>query len=106
EREQITETRDERDQTIVVNPVHVWSRLEVAAGNEETSSAGDVVFVAVENEIRSLWLNGTEREATRDLTANQQFRLIEWRASHPELNNEEAVGLCQKLMNGGLIVIG
>jgi len=102
EREQGTETKSERN-TLLVNPVHVWSRLEVAMVNEGESQPGDVVFVAVADQIRSLWLTDVQSKATRSLTKGQPMQWNAWRMQHPELNAEQAEALCQELIDGGLI---
>lgn len=105
QREQEKRTRDERKTTIKVNPVHVWSRLEVAASDEHGAQSGDVVFFVIEHEVRSLWLTTTKRHAVRDLAKNQQIPWAQWRDDHPELSDDETQALCQELSQSGLVAI-
>jgi len=105
QREQRNETTNDQHKTILVNPVHVWSRLEVAATDEHGTHSGEVVFVVVDQEIRSLWLKAARQHAARKLTTKQQIPWAEWRNNHPQLTDDEISTLCRELIDGGLIVV-
>ena len=90
---------------IRVNPVCVWTRLEVATVADDESRSGDVVFLAVGTQVRSLWLTNTQYSAAQYLISHNPTTLTAWKASIPQMNTEGHDTLCRELVEGGLVAI-
>ncbi|MBX9792498.1 MAG: hypothetical protein K2Y37_26655 [Pirellulales bacterium] len=95
--------RSEPNQTLQVNPIHVWSRLTIAGGDDSLDGE-NTVFVAVGQQVRSLWLTADQIDAVRDLMQNKRVVLSDWTARHPQVKDPEQ--LSQKLIEGGLVALG
>lgn len=97
------ETQEQTNQAMQVNPIHVWSRMTIADNQPISPGEDNVLFLAVGQEIRSLWLDAVQIAAVRDLTQHNPTTLAAWSASHPELTNAEQ--LCQELIAAGLLAM-
>ena len=97
------EQRLEPNQELQVNPIHVWSRLTIAGGDDGVHDRDNAIFVAVGQQVRSLWLSADQIEAVRDLARINRATLAEWIARHPQVEHPEQ--LCRKLIEGGLVAV-
>jgi hypothetical protein len=97
------EPQEPTNQEMQVNPIHVWSRMTIADTQPTTPGEDNVLFLAVGQEIRSLWLNVEQIKAVRDLILHNATTLAAWSARHPELTNAEQ--LCQELIAAGLLAV-
>lgn len=97
------EQQEQTNQEVQVNPIHVWSRMTIADTQPIMPGEDNVLFLAVGQEIRSLWLEAEQIKAVRDLTLHNPTTLAAWSARHPELTN--AKQLCQELIAAGLLAV-
>jgi hypothetical protein len=97
------EQQEQTNQEMQVNPIHVWSRMTIANVQSIQSSEANVLFLAVGQEVRSLWLDREQIAAVRDLTQHNSITLADWSARHPELTNPTQ--LCDDLVAAGLVAV-
>jgi hypothetical protein len=95
--------RREPNQELQVNPIHVWSRLTIVGGDASGSGSKNTIFVAVGQQVRSLWLAAEHISPVRDLTQNNPTTLAAWTARHPQLKHLDQ--LCDRLIEGGLVAM-
>ncbi|MBA4106395.1 MAG: hypothetical protein C0485_11610 [Pirellula sp.] len=97
------EPLDHADCLLYLNPVCVWSQLEVAATVDGSAASGDVAFIAIDSRIEMLWLSGEQRDFVDRLNAHAPTT---WTASanvdaRPSLNAVNA--MVRQLVAGGLL---
>ncbi len=93
------------DCRVLVNPVCVWARLEVATTTNDEPRTGDVIFLAADTEIRSLWLTTAQRAAARTLISQRPTTLTEWKDYLPHMHMEDHAALCREFVAGGLVAL-
>ncbi|MGD9645249.1 MAG: hypothetical protein AB7U73_06020 [Pirellulales bacterium] len=99
---QVTNGRQlEPAQELQVNPIHVWSRLTIAGGDDDRGGEVNTIFLAIGQQVRSLWLTAEQIDPVRDLTQHNPTTLAAWTARHPRLTDREQ--LCEQLIDSGLI---
>ncbi len=96
------EQRTEPNQELQVNPIHVWSRLTIVGSSAKPSDGDNTIFLAIDKQVRSLWLAAEHIDAVRDLTQNNSSTLAAWTARHPALQHPDE--LCDQLIESGLVV--
>ena len=88
---------------MLVNPIHVWSRMAIADAQSNEPNEDNVLFLAVGQEVRSLWLDAGQITAVRDLTQHNPTTLAAWSARNRELTNPTQ--LCDELIAAGLVAV-
>jgi len=91
------------NQEMQVNPIHIWSRMTIADAQSNQPSEDNVLFLAVGQEVRSLWLDAERITAVRDLTQHNPTTLAAWSARNRELTNRTQ--LCDELIAAGLVAL-
>ena len=97
------EPLDHADRLLYLNPVCVWSQLEVAATVDGSAASGDVAFIAIDSRIEMLWLSGEQRDFVARLNAHvptteTAAAIVDTRLSLPAVN-----AMVRQLVAGGLL---
>jgi hypothetical protein len=88
-----------------MNPVCAWTRLEAATWADGEPRSGDVVFLAIDTQIRSLWLTCKQYRAVQYLVSHNPTTQAAWTAWNSHLNADGHAALCHELVTGGLVAL-
>lgn len=97
------EPLDPADCLLHLNPVCVWSQLEVAATVDGSAASGDVAFLAIDTRIEMLWLSNEQRELVNRLNADVPTALTACVKNEPRLSSNAVAALVRQLMVSGLL---
>ena len=97
------EPLDLSDYLLYLNPVCVWSRLEVAATVDGSAASGDVAFLAVDSRIEMLWLSSEQREFVKRLNAHAPTAWTACVNAQPRLKTNVVNAMVRQLVAGGLL---
>lgn len=97
------EPLDLSDCVLHLNPVCVWSQLEVAATVDGSAASGDVAFLAVDSRIEMLWLSSEQREFVKRLNVHAPTAWTACVDAQPRLKTNVVAAIVRQLMVGGLL---